>query len=144
MHGKDARLGDMRLGGLQPIEPRHRLLDLVAGDALALGRGLGRLGRERALGIGEPLLLREHFALELGDLRRAKLIDGFLDLPFAVVLRLIEPALDGAWNANARIADARAEDLDELVDVHLRAGLAEVFHVRGLDLGGVAHDRILY
>ena len=125
----------MRFGRFQPLEPRHGLLDLVAGDALALGGGFGRLGRERALGIGEALPLNEYFALELGDLGLAILIDVRLDLPLAVGLGLIEPSLDGARDADARIRHARAEDLDELIDVHLRAGLAEIFHVRGLDLG---------
>jgi hypothetical protein len=48
MRGKDARLGDMWLGRLEPLEPRHGLLDLVAGDAFALGCGLGHFRRERS------------------------------------------------------------------------------------------------
>ncbi len=53
---------------LQPIEPRDGLLDLVRRDALAFGRGLGGLGCQHTLGIREALFLREHLALELGDL----------------------------------------------------------------------------
>jgi hypothetical protein len=55
------------------------------------------------------------------------------------VARLIEPALDGARNANAGVRHARAEDLDELVDVHLAARAPEVGEVGLLDLGGIAH-----
>jgi hypothetical protein len=69
------------------------------------------------------------------------LVDESLDLPLAVVLRLIEPALDGLRNADARIRDAGAEDFHELIDVHLRAGFAQVLEVGGLVLGGVAHAR---
>jgi hypothetical protein len=65
VHRKYPRFGRMRLRRLQSIEPRERALDLVRRDALALGRGLGGLGRERALGIGQALLLRERLFLEL-------------------------------------------------------------------------------
>jgi hypothetical protein len=49
----------------------------------------------------------------------------------------------GARVSDSSIRIPRAEDLDELVDVHLGTGLAQVLEVGGLDLGGVAHGAIL-
>ena len=80
---------------------------------------------------------------QLGGLGGTVLIDQRLHALFFLVLRCVEPALHGAGDADAGIRHARAEDLDELVDVHLGAGFAQVFGVGGLDLGGVAHARIL-
>src|SRR5204863_196197 len=85
---------------------------------------------KHAISIGEALALNEHLALELGDLSLTILFDERLDLPLAVGLGLIEPPLHGARNANARITHARAKDLDELIDVHLRASLAQILQVR--------------
>src|SRR5690606_37060490 len=137
--GEDAAVARLRAGAAQVRELAQRPVDLRGGYAPVLQGLLRGLRLQRALGIGEALLLLEDLLLQLAGRLCVMRVDQCLDLALPVAGRGQERGIHALGDLSAAAAGAVDVQAHEGGDVDVGTEGPDVALVAGFDLGGVAH-----